>query len=291
MGFKPTSILWELVNRLANTTLAIRISGEMGVGKEAVARLLYRQYPHPKVQFQRIDCRQLKIGLAPITPMTRFNELLASPQCNVFYLENIDCATKEIQNRLLQLLNTSYPALPPWILASSLYSLEQSLHDGRLSSELYQALNTVHIFIPPLRSKSERIPQILSWLLNRHNHNLPWCSLSLPETDEMDRLIDYHWPWNWRQLQEFAKKATAKMAWDVPLISSLPDDALPHEIDDIAAIHILSMAKLHIHKEKVLEEMVVASDLAHIGFLDLAIFNEAVSQIAEQLSDKEDDAT
>lgn len=287
MRSKPTSMLWELVGRLANTTLTIRISGEMGVGKEAVARLLCRHYPHTQVKFQMIDCRQLKITAAP-SPMTRMNQLLASPQRHVIYLENIECASKEMQNRLFRLLNTSFPSSPPWILASSLQPLERFIHNGQFNIELFRALDTVHIMLPPLRSKSEKIPQILSWFLNHYNHNLPTRTLSLPGMDEMERLIDYHWPRNWRQLQEFAKNAFDKLAWDVPLKSSLPDNALPQEIDDIAAIYILSMAKMSIQKEKVLEEMMTASQLDEIGLLDLAIFNEAVNQISEYLEDKDD---
>jgi len=284
MIYKPTSILWELVGRLANTMLTIRISGEMGVGKEAVARLICRHYPHAKVKFQKIDCRQLKIGAAP-SPMTRLNRLLESPQRNVIYLDNIECATKEIQNRLVRLLNTSYPKSPPWILASSIQPLERFIHNGHFSAELYRRLDTVHIMLPSLRSRSDKIPQILSWFLNHYSHNLPSSSLSLPGMDEMERLIDYHWPRNWRQLQEFAKNATTQMDWDIPLNSSLPDTTLPQEVDDIAAIYILSMAKLCIHKDKVLEEMMAASELDEIGLLDIAIFNEAVNQIAEHLND------
>ena len=286
MKSKPTSILWELVGRLANTMLTIRISGEMGVGKEAIARLLCRHYPHAKVKFQKIDCRQLKIGTAP-SPMTRLNLLLESPQRNVIYLENIECATKEIQNRLVQLLKTTYPKSPPWILASSIQPLERFLNNGQFSLDLYKELDTVHIMLPPLRSRSDRIPQILSWFLNHYNQNLPSSPLSLPGMDEMERLIYYHWPRNWRQLQEFAKNAIIRMDWDVPLNSSLPDTTLPQEIDDISAIYILSMAKLSIQKDKVFEDMMAASELDEIGLLDIAIFNEAVNQIAEHFHETE----
>ncbi len=288
MKSKPAGILWELVGRLANTTLTVRISGEMGVGKEAVARLLGRHYPHSRAKFQKIDCRQLTMGAAP-SPMTRLNRLLASPNRKIFYLENIESATKEIQNRLLELLSTGYADSPPWLLASSLQPLERFLNSGRLSSKLYEALNTLHILLPPLRSRSERIPQILSWFLNHYHHNLLSGSLALPGMHEMERLMNYHWPMNWRQLQEFAKEAIDKMAWDVPLNSSLPQKALPQEIDDIAAIYILSMARLRIDKEKVLELMMSASQSDEIGLLDLVILNEAVDQIAEQLRDGEDD--
>ncbi len=288
MRSKPTSILWELVGRLSNTLLTLRISGELGVGKEAVARLICRHYPHAKVKFHQIDCRQLKIGAVP-SPMARLNQLLASPQRSVLYLENIEHATKEVQDRLIRLLDTSPPTSPPWILASSIQPLEGFIDDGQLSIELYRALDTLHIMLPPLRSKPDRIPQILSWFLNHYHHNFPSALLTLPKMDEMERLIDYHWPGNWRQLQEFAKNACTRMSWDIPLNSSLPDHSLAQEIDDIAAIYILSMAKLSIHKEKVLEDMMAASDLEEIGLLDLAIFNEAVNQIEQHLSEEENE--
>lgn len=283
-------MLWELIGRLSSTTLTIRISGEIGVGKEAVARLICRHYPSPKAKFHKIDCRQLKIAVGA-SPMAQLNKLLTSPGQHVIYLENIESAAKEVQHRLLDLLADNPTTSPPWIIVSSLQPLERFLRNDHFSSALFRALDTIHIMLPPLRLKADRIPQILAWFLSHYSHNVPSSSLCLPGMDEMERLIDYHWPRNWRQLQEVAQNAMEKMAWNVPLDCSESGYDRYEGIDDIAAIYILSMARMSIQKEKVMEDMMAVSNLDEIGLLDLAIFNEAANQIAEQMSKENDDDT
>ncbi|MGD9365846.1 MAG: sigma 54-interacting transcriptional regulator [Desulfobacteraceae bacterium] len=276
---KPAAMLWELIRRLANTTLTIRISGETGVGKEAVARLIYRHYPHENAAFVVVDCRKLELASSP-SPMAELNGVLTSPEGHVIYLKHLESAPKIIHNHLLELLSTPFASAPPWIIASSLQPLERFIHNGHFSIPLFRALDTIQIYLPPLRSRPEKTPQILSWLLSQYNAG----DFSMPDHDAMERFIEYHWPGNWRQIQEVARKASARKKWDIPFTDSQSDADKRDKIDEIAAIYILSMAELSIHKDKVMENLMAACNLEEIGLLDLAIFNEAVSQIADHLS-------
>lgn len=276
---KPAAILWELIRRLADTAMTIRISGETGVGKEAVAHLIYRHYPHENAAFVKIDCRKLELASSP-SPMAELNGVLTSPEGHVIYLEHLEFAPKIIHKHLLELISTPFASAPPWIIASSLQPLERFIRNGHFSIPLFKALDTIHIYLPPLRSRPEKTPQILSWLLSQYNTG----DFSMPDQDAMERFIEYHWPGNWRQIQEVARKASARRKWDIPLTSPKSDADKRDKIDEIAAIYILSMAELSIHKDKVMENLMAACNLEEIGLLDLAIFNEAVSQIADHLS-------
>lgn len=288
MKNKPASILWELIGRLANTPLTIRISGEAGVGKEAIARLIYRHYPYDDAEFCKIDGRQSRRTPPPSTTAD-LNHFLDSPRNRVLFLENMESITREVQNKLVELLNTNYASHPPWILVSSLQPLERYITEGQLSEPLFSALDTLHIALPPLRSQPEKIPQILSWFLNHMNSGNPLSSLSMPTMEEMARLTRHDWPGNWRQLHEVTRNAFKNQTWEVPLGESLPDDGEAEELDSIAAIHILSMAKLGIQKSRVIESMVAASNQDELGLLDLAIFNEAVNQISDHMSLMDED--
>lgn len=291
MKTKPASVLWELIGRLANTHLTIGISGEEGVGKETIARLLYRHYPFEDVNFYNIDVRQLKNASSP-SPMADLNHFLNSPQNSVLYLKNAEYIPQEIQNKLIELLNTNISSHPPWILVSSLQPLEHDATGGQIAQPLLNALDTLHITLPPLRSQPEKIPQILSWFLNHFNSGNPLSSLTMPTVEEMERLSQYDWPGNWRQLNAVTRKAFKNQTWEVPLEWPEPNDGKADELDNIAAIYILSTAKLGIQKSKVIESMVAASDQKELGLLDLAIFNEAVNQISddiELIGEDEDD--
>lgn len=276
--------MWELIGRLSNTILTIRISGEFGVGKEAIARLLYRHYPHENAIFFKVNCQRLKIASAP-SPMAELNQLLTAPQRHVIYLENIDVAPKESQKRLLELLNTINSACPPWVIVSSLTPLEQHITNGQFSDALFRALDTIHIDLPPLRSRPDKIPQIISWILNHHHSGRD----TIPTMDEMEQLIDYRWPRNWRQLQQVVQQAFRGKDWDTALNGLESSDAADEEISEVAAIYILSLARLHIHKDKVMEGLMAASNLNDIGLLDVAIFNEAVTQIVDHIRMQNED--
>lgn len=270
-----------MIRRLANTALTIRISGETGVGKEAVAHLIYRHYPHENAVFAKIDCRKLELASSP-SPMAELNGVLTSPEGQVIYLEHLESAPKIIHKHLLELLSTPPASAPPWIIASSLQPLEQFIQNDRFSIPLFRALDTIRIYLPPLRSIPEKTPQILSWLLSQYNTS----GFFMPDHDAMERFIEYHWPGNWRQIQEVARKASARKKWDIPLTDPPSDAGKRVKIDEIAAIYILSMAELSIHKGRVMENLMAACNLEEIGLLDLAIFNEAVSQIADHLCAK-----
>ncbi len=284
MTSASASVLWNIIGRLTNTNLTIRISGETGVGKEAVARLLYRHYPYKDASFLKIDCRQLKIAPAP-SPMAELNSLLKAPHRSVLYLENMDHAPPEIQNRLLEFIRDDHSPCPPWILVSSLRPLEHMVHEAQLSIPLFMALDTIHIALPTLRSKSEKIPQILTWILYNNNRKEPPPSgwHTMPSMAEMEFMMNYHWPRNWRQLQDVAHKALDKKDWSAPLRDLKPIDGEAQTIDSIAAIYILSMARLAIQKDKVMEGMVAATNLDDLGLLDLAIFNEAVNEMVQHI--------
>jgi transcriptional regulator of acetoin/glycerol metabolism len=157
--------------------------------------------------------------------------------------------------------------------------------NGRMGIALFTALDTVHVALPTLRSISEKIPQILTWILCHGNQGkVPSSGLhAMPSMAEMEFIMNYHWPRNWRQLQEVARQAVETEDWNVPLRDLSPWGGENETIDSIAAIYILSMAKLAIHKDKVMEGIVAATNLEEIGLLDLAILNEAVSEMAHSI--------
>ena len=105
----------------------------------------------------------------------------------------------------------------------------------------------------------------------------------MPSMAEMEFMINYHWPRNWRQLQNVAQKALDKKDWSELLRDLSPLDGETETIDSIAAIYILSMAKLAIQKDKIMEGMVAATRLNELGLLDLAIFNETVCQMVHHV--------
>jgi DNA-binding NtrC family response regulator len=292
MTSKSASILWELIGHLADACLTIRISGESGMGKEAVARLIHRHCPHPNAGFLKHDFRKSHVKSGG-TERQRQSEatdklfsLLASPQKNVFYLTHIETMPSDVQDRLQHLLEQQFQAMPPpWILTSNDRPLQPHLVSGRLNRKLIERLDTIHIHIPPLRQRPERIPQILAWYLNHTDGDTPSGIPPMPDEPTMKRLMAYHWPGNLHQLRQIARRAIKQQQWNT-VINTLETRSVQSTdiVDEMAAIYILSLSEISIHKEMVIEGLIASSDMNDVGLLDLAILDEVARQFTDRIS-------
>ncbi len=276
---------------MANTCLTFRISGEIGVGKEAIARLIYRHYPAEKSTFTKINCRALSgleshTGASGNSPSTdaSFRAELDTPENRVFYFQNIHWLPIEMQTQLQQMLTRQYTAGSPWVFASSIEPIE-SMQNNPLIATLSEALDIIHIAVPPLRAHTDKIPQILAWYANLFSKTHTSTSPAMPSTQNMDCLQCYHWPGNLRQLQTVAWEAFESSDWDAALahLDALPTHEQDLEVEGISAIYLMSLSKLSIQREKIIECLMMASKTEDMGLLDLAIYNEAITQIADHI--------
>ena len=281
MKSQSAAMLWELIGRMANTCLTFRISGEMGVGKEAIARLIHRHYPAKQSTFTKIDCANL-IRSENEDVTSNLKSVWDAPQNRVIYFESIEHLPSEMQGRLYQLLCSDYSATSPWVFAASAEPFD-FFKNHPLSQDLMKALDTVHIAVPPLRKHVDKIPQILSWYANLASKENQAAVPAMPDENEMERLINYPWPGNLRQLQTVARKAFEISDWNkaIAMLDVLSQENAKQEVDEIAAIYLMSLAKLSIQREKILECLMMASKTEDMGLLDLAIYNEAVAQISD----------
>ena len=106
----------------------------------------------------------------------------------------------------------------------------------------------------------------------------------------MQRLVDYHWPGNWCQIQRVVRQALDSQSW-IATIDAIETFENIHDcwIDTMAAIYILSSAKFKIQKERIMDSLMEASPIEEVGLLDMAIYNEALGQIADHLCPLEED--
>ncbi len=291
MNSQSAAMLWELIGRMANTCLTFRISGEIGVGKEAIARLIYRHYPAKKSAFIKIKCEassglESHAGASGNSPSNNasFRAELDTPENRVFYFENIHCLPIETQMPLQHMLTRQYTAGAPWVFASSIEPIE-SMQNNPLTATLSEALDIIHIAVPPLRAHTDKIPQILAWYVNLFSKAHTQTSPAMPSAQNMDRLQRYHWPGNLRQLQTVAWAAFESSDWDAALacLDTLPRHGKGRAVDEIAAIYLMSLSILSIRREKIMECLMMASKTEDMGLLDLAIYNEAITQIADHI--------
>jgi DNA-binding NtrC family response regulator len=85
--------------------------------------------------------------------------------------------------------------------------LERDVEEGRFREDLFYRLNVVSIHIPPLRERREEIPVFLEYFLSKYSdyynkRPAPFSGMAI------DRMLDYSWPGNIRELENLVKRYT-----------------------------------------------------------------------------------
>ena len=166
------------------------IEGEHGVGKQTLARYLFRRSPLSTGNFQRRDAREWLVTDADPATLTGFT-----------YLDRVDLLAPPGQGLLLSFLKALQDRPPgrSVLLASSQTSLRQMAAQGLLLPDLAFRLTAVRFAVPPLRQRREDIAPLAQALLDRicaRYQQRP--VLMAPGT--LARLLQHSWPGNVREL-------------------------------------------------------------------------------------------
>ena len=216
--------------RVAETDAAILIEGETGVGKEVVAKLIHRSgarrgAPFAPIAFAAIPEgfieRELfghEAGRFGVAAGRRVGRIEAANKGTIF-LDEIESLPLSLQGRLLRVLEeqevtplgANVPrAFDARVIAATKENLHNLVSQGALRKDLFYRLNTVHLYVPPLRERREDIVPLF-------NHFLAGAAARFrtpcPELTDWvrARLLDHHWPGNVRELQHFADNVALGM--------------------------------------------------------------------------------
>ncbi|NTU94575.1 MAG: sigma-54-dependent Fis family transcriptional regulator, partial [Bacteroidales bacterium] len=92
------------------------------------------------------------------------------------------------------------------IVAATNRNLENDIISKAFREDLYYRLKVITISLPPLRMRKDDIPLLTQHFLVKHSRGSRNENLSLPP-ESMQRLTDYHWPGNIRELENVIKRA------------------------------------------------------------------------------------
>lgn len=226
IGESPAIIkIKEMIELISGTDLNVIVTGETGVGKEVVARVLYEKSPRCKNTFIKVNCAALPEGLLE-------SELYGYEQGaftgadkkkkgkfelahkGVLFLDEIGDMSLQLQAKLLHVLQSGEFAplgaekelkSDTWVVAATNHDLESSINSNEFRADLYYRLNTINIHIPPLRERKEDIPRLIEYYKSIFvsQNNIKTNNL---DEETIKNLTAYHWPGNVRQLQNIVKK-------------------------------------------------------------------------------------
>ena len=241
--------LMRVVERVAQTSATVLISGETGSGKELIARAIHHYSLRGSKPWVDVSCAALPENLME-SELFGYDKgafsgadsmkpgLFELAHTGTLFLDEIGELEQKMQVKLLRVLDgTPYyrlgglrkTSVDVRILAATNQDLEESTRSGRFRRDLFHRLTQIHIKVPALRERPEDIVPFAEFFLRQHD---PRYELS---RDAVEVLGRYSWPGNVRELRNVMAKA-ALFAEDFKVgASDLPPEfqyrsALPREI-------------------------------------------------------------
>jgi len=210
----------EMLRRLASTDTTVLLTGESGTGKGLLARRLHELSPRKDNPFVAVDCSTLvptlfeselfghARGAFTGAETSKIGKFQLS-QGGTLFLDEVSNISLDIQAKLLQAVeeraickvgSNRVIRVDTRLVAASNRDLAQEVKKGNFREDLFYRLNVMHLHLPPLRERSEDIPLLAEYFLERFR--------PLSETrvrgftpGAMKELVAYPWPGNVRELQ------------------------------------------------------------------------------------------
>jgi two-component system response regulator AtoC len=166
------------------------IEGEIGCGKQTLARYLFSRSPLASTTFQRRDAREWLVADADPATLAGFT-----------YLDRVDLLAPPGQGLLLAVLKALQDRPPgrAVVLASSQIPLRHMAGQGLLLPDLAFRLTAVRFAVPPLRQRREDIAMLAQALLDRICLRYQQRPVVLGP-GALARLLQHNWPGNVREL-------------------------------------------------------------------------------------------
>lgn len=203
------------------------ITGETGVGKELIARLLHGISSRAEGSFVAVNCGALPESLLD-SELFGFEKgaFTGAVKKKAGYFEQADNGTLfldevgelplQAQTKLLRVLQhqtfhrvggTQPVSINVRVIAATNRDIPGMIKAQAFREDLWYRLNVFPIEVPPLRDRKDDIPVLVQYLINRKlfEMNLPFEPDLGPEA--MDQLMNYDWPGNVRELQNVLERA------------------------------------------------------------------------------------
>ena len=233
----------ELARRVAKVDATVLITGESGVGKEHIARLIHDESTRAAGPFIAVNCGAITETLfeselfghkrgAFTDAVSDRQGLFETANHGTLLLDEIGEISPNMQVKLLRVLqereirrvgeSKSRP-VNVRVLAATNRDLARDVADGAFRQDLYYRIKVVELLVPPLRDRREDILPLARVLLADAAVRMGRKIVGLvPHT--VDQLLRYDWPGNVRELENAMERAVALARGNRVDLDDLPEE-------------------------------------------------------------------
>jgi transcriptional regulator with GAF, ATPase, and Fis domain len=217
------------VERVAPTDSTVLVLGETGTGKELIARAIHNLSARRGCPFVKVNCAAIPFDLleselfghekgaytgAIAQKIGRFE----MADTGTVFLDEIGDLPLALQPKLLRVLQEQEferlgsgrtHRINVRLVAATHRDLMEMVARKGFRSDLYYRLNVFPIELPPLRERSDDIPQLISHFVNGFARRMHKSIRFIP-LETMAAFTSYSWPGNIRELQNLIERAVIR---------------------------------------------------------------------------------
>ena len=227
LGISPAIRTIELeIEYAARSDSKVLVTGESGVGKEVIARLIHQRSRRALTPLVALNCAGIPDSLLESALFGHMRGsftgayrdhlgLLEMANGGTIFLDEIGEMSLRMQALLLRFLENGeiqrvgsqriQTRVDVRVIAATNRNLLERMTSKDFREDLFYRLNVVHVSIPPLRARREDIPVFLEYFLRtyaaRHGVQPPEVA-----PDALARLVAYDWPGNVRELKNAVER-------------------------------------------------------------------------------------
>lgn len=249
----------ETALAVAPSDLAVLVTGESGVGKDAIARIIHDNSRRKTGPYLAINCGAIPSGTinaelfghekgsftgAIATRKGYFEEA----DGGTLFLDEIGELPKDTQALLLRVLqdgeymkvgSSKIEKTDVRVVCATNANLSHLVAEGKFREDLYYRLNAIQIKLPALRERKDDIYLLFRKFTSDFSQKSGLCKISLTH-EGIAALQNYRWPGNIRQLKNFTEALTVMESEPissrtdrVELSASEIEAHLPQEFDSL----------------------------------------------------------
>jgi two-component system, NtrC family, response regulator AtoC len=266
----------QLVRRklemVSKTNVAVLVQGESGTGKELVARLIHGTSERLAGELVKVSCPAIPQGLIE-TELFGYEKgaftgahstkrgRLEQAHGGTLFLDEVGSLDIDVQSKLLQVLQDGSfmrvgghetRSIQTRVISVANRDLRDQVADGSFRLDFLYRINAVTIQMPPLRRRTEDLPQLVDYLLGHHAR--VFRVNPQPLSRNVMRLMQrYEWPGNIRQLDNLIR-SYALMGSEDALVAELVEEERPAS-KAVADVDVSQPISLKVVTKKATQEL------------------------------------
>ncbi|MHB1413077.1 MAG: sigma-54-dependent transcriptional regulator [Thermoleophilia bacterium] len=240
----------EVIDGIRESDCNVLLTGESGVGKNLLAKVIHYSSPRSERPFLSLNCATFSEELlaselfghekgAFTGATTQKPGLMKIADHGTLFFDEITEMAPNLQAKLLKAIEerefyrvggTKPVRVDARFIAATNQRIDQAIAQGTFRKDLYYRLNVMEIYVPPLRERKSDITPLSRFFLRKHSREYG-KKIKKFTKDALDVLRRYSYPGNVRELENIIERAVILEKGLYITAESLPQSLLMFQIE------------------------------------------------------------